>query len=281
MLTNFIVEGNKVELRPLERLSEKKTEGESKLYTSQVYHILTEDSLEIIMPVEDTKLILLPVDSEFDLVFYGADSLYQCFARIIDRYKSSNMYLLRVELISNLRRYQRREYYRFSCNLDMCARNLVEEELQAIEKNMVYELTPGIPLKQSVIVDISGGGLRFLSSQRYEEGSLIYCNYQLIKEPEIPVEEEKEPDDFDEWDIFDEYEKVEEIVKQPDKEEQKKYEVIGKVLAVKEVEDSPGTYEHRVQYYGIDINTREAIIKYIFDKERKSRQKEVYCQEEA
>jgi len=243
MLSTFIKEGNKIELQTLERMNGEHSEG--KVYNSVVYHILSEDTIEITMPMEETKLILLPVDSEFDLILYGEGSLYQCFARIIDRYKSHNVYLLQVELTSNLRKYQRREYYRFSCALEMCARNLEKEEVEAIEQRAPYELTPGLPLKQSVIVDISGGGLRFMSSQRYEAGSLLYCSYHLYKD-----------------------------------EERKRYEVIGKVLDNRELEDRPGTYEHRVQYYDIDANTREEIIKYIFDEERKSRRKEVYCQEE-
>lgn len=238
MLSKFISRFNKIELQNVEKEGEKQGDEKGKTYISSVYDILSEDTLEITMPVENTKLILLPVDSEYDMIFYGKDSLYQCFARIIDRYKSENVYLLVVELTSNLRKYQRREYYRFSCALEMYSRNLEEEELQTIEQKLPYSLTPGLPLKQSVIVDISGGGLRFLSSQSYEPGSLLYCSYHLLKGGD-----------------------------------RKKYEVVGKVLSVKELENRSGTYEHRVQYYDMDKDTREEIIKYIFEEERKSRKK--------
>lgn len=244
MLSKFITEGDKIELRAVSRSAEQKSENTQKVYFSQVYQILSEDSLEITMPMEQTKLILLPVDGEFDLVFYGKGNLYQCFARIIDRYKSNNVYILAVELTSNLRRYQRREYYRFSCALEMCARTLEEEEMQAIEKKMPYVLQPNLPIKRSVIVDISGGGLRFLSTQRYEPGSLIYCSYYLLKDGEL-----------------------------------KKYEVVGKVLAVREMENRAGVYEHRVQYYNLDVNTREEIIQFIFEEERKNRRHDQHTDE--
>ena len=55
--------------------------------------------------------------------------------------------------------------------------------------------------------------------------------------------------------------------------EHKKYEVISKVISCIELDNRPGTYEHRVQYYDIDPVEREEIIKYIFEEERKSRQK--------
>lgn len=239
MLSKFISLGERIELQSLDREGENQDSEKGRTYASSVYDILSEDTLEITMPMEKTKLILLPVDSEYDMVFYGESGLYQCFARIIDRYKSNNAYILVAELTSNLRKFQRREYYRFSCALEMCARNLEETEIQALEQKLPYTLTPGLPLRQSVIVDISGGGLRFISSQKYEPESLLYCSYYLLKSGE-----------------------------------KKKYEVIGRVLSAKGLENRPGTYEHRVQYYDMDVNTREEIIKYIFEEERKSLRKE-------
>lgn len=227
-----------IELQAVDRGFGEHTE-ERKIYYSQIYEILSEDTMEITMPMEKTRLILLPVDGEFDLVVYGTNGLYQCFVRIIDRYKSDNVYLLVVELTSNLRKYQRREYYRLSCALEMSVRNLEPEEIEAIENKQPYAPTPGLPLKQSVIVDISGGGIRFLTTQRYEPDSLLYISYYLLKNGE-----------------------------------RKRYETVGKVMNVRELENRPGTYEHRVQYVNMDNDTREEIIRYIFEEERKSLRKE-------
>lgn len=47
-----------------------------------------------------------------------------------------------------------------------------------------------------------------------------------------------------------------------------------KGFAVKELENRRGMFEHRVQYYNLDVNTREEIIRFIFEEERKSRKKE-------
>ncbi|MBR6380183.1 MAG: flagellar brake protein, partial [Lachnospiraceae bacterium] len=120
MLSNFISAGDRVELIPVERAFGKTTEGDGvKTYVSKILDIKSEDTLELLMPMEQTKLVLLPVDAEFNMVVYGKGSLYQCFIRVVDRYKTSNLFALAVELISNLRKYQRREYYRFSCALEM------------------------------------------------------------------------------------------------------------------------------------------------------------------
>ncbi len=236
MLSNFIREGDRVDLTSVEHAMGSKAGKDSKVYTSKVSAILSDDQLEILMPMEQTKLILLPVDAEFNLIFYTKTGLFQCFATVIDRYKSNNLYLVVVELTSNLRKYQRREYYRFSCALEMCSRTLVEEEVKSLEENHPMILQPNMPIKRSVIVDISGGGLRFMSNQKYEPGSMLYCSYDLLKGGE-----------------------------------RKHYEMVGKVLAVRTLENRPDTYEHRVQYVNMNEAQREEIIQFIFEEERKNR----------
>lgn len=237
MLSKLVEVGNRLELQMLERMRD--SEKPKKVYQSEVYEILSEDRLEITMPIEQSKLILLPVDSECDVIFFGKAGLYQCYARIVDRYKSNNVYILVIELLSNLRKHQRRDYYRYSCALQMSSRLLEEAEITALEEDKDFELVPGAQLNQSVIVDLSGGGLRFLASFKYEKDSLIYCSYQLVV-----------------------------------KGAPKKYEFVGKILSVKKSEKRPGTYEHRLQYVNIAENVREEIIKYIFEEERKERRRE-------
>lgn len=50
-------------------VEEKGAESTAKVYQSRVLQILSEDTLEISMPMEQTRLILLPVDSEYDMIF--------------------------------------------------------------------------------------------------------------------------------------------------------------------------------------------------------------------
>lgn len=245
MFSKFISIGDKIELQAVPHANDEQPGTAPKVYHSMVQEIQSEDTIEITMPVEKTKLILLPVDSEYEMVFYSSTGLFQCLARIIDRYKSNNTYLLLMELTSNLRKYQRREYYRLKCALEMHTRCLEAQELQTIEKRQPFALMRGLPMKESVIVDISGGGLRFLAPQRYEPGSLMYCSYHLMNNGE-----------------------------------HKKYEVICKVISSIELDNRPGTFEHRVQFYDLDPVDREEIIKYIFEEERKNRQRKKFSSEQ-
>ena len=235
LLSKYVVPGCRVDLQAIDRFKENTGGVEHKSYQSQVIDVLSEDRIEISMPTEKTKLILLPIDGEYDLYFYSDNGLYQCYARVVDRYKNNSMYVLVLDLISNLRKHQRREYYRFSCALEMNSRQLQEEEEVAFVGKKEEALIPQLPLKSSVIVDISGGGLRFVANYAYEAQSLILCKYHLLIGGE-----------------------------------NKEYNLVGKVLNVRELESRKGVFEHRVQYVNVDATEREEIIKYIFDEERKT-----------
>lgn len=238
MLSKYVVPGNKMEIQAVDRAKYIDDTEKKKVYQTQVVDILSEDRLEILMPMEKSKLILLPVNAEYDLYFYTPAGLFQCFATVIDRYKADRQFVLLMELTSNLRKFQRREYYRLSCALEMSSRPLEKEEIEAVEKQKNC-LAPGLPLKRSVIVDISGGGIRFVGNYAYEPDSLVYCKYNLVTGGSS-----------------------------------KEYVLVAKILVVKELEGKPGTFEHRAQYINIDTEEREEIIRFIFEEERKNRKRE-------
>ncbi|MCR5503872.1 MAG: flagellar brake protein [Lachnospiraceae bacterium] len=238
MLSKYVLPGSRVELQEVNRDRIGSEEEKKRVYTTQVRDIFSDERIEILMPIEHNKVVLLPVGAEFDLYFYTPNGLYQCFASVIDRYKDGTQYAILMERTSNLRKFQRREYYRLSCALEMSARPLEEEEISSLEKNGNL-LVPGLPLKSSVVVDISGGGLRFISSYAYEPDSLIYCKYKLIQGGNA-----------------------------------KEYTLVAKILTVQEMDNRPGVYEHRAQYVNMDSGDREEIIKFIFDEERMHRKRE-------
>lgn len=235
ILSKYVAPGGEVELKAIDRERNPEENGQRKAHRSRLLKILTESRVEVAMPIVDGKLILLPVDGEYDMYFYGDNVVYQCNARVTDRYRSNGQYVLVMDLTSNLRNYQRREYYRFSCALEMDSRQLGEEEIAIAAQE---ELLPALPLKSSVIVDISGGGLRFVAYYAYEVNSLILCKYHLQFEGR-----------------------------------EKEYRLVGKVLAVNELEKEPGVFDHRVQYVNVDPQDMEEIIQYIFDEARKAHRK--------
>lgn len=237
MLSKYAKAGSRIEIQKVDRAKYTKGAEKAPIYDTRIHDVISEDRMEIVMPMVKSKLILLPVDSEYDICLYTEQGLYQCFGRVVDRYKEGTVYIVLIELTSNLRKFQRREFYRFSCALEMNSRELDEDEVKSVE-NEVIDLSPSLPLTRSIVVDISGGGLRFVSNYAYRPETLIHCCYSLTIDGKY-----------------------------------KEYNLVGKVLNVQENLNKPGLFEHRVQYIDINTEEREEIIRFIFEEERKSRSK--------
>ena len=93
-------------------------------------------------------------------------------------------------------------------------------------------------MKEAMIVDISGGGLRFVAEEQYPIDTVLFVEFSL------EIEDEMMP-----------------------------FALAAKVIYASEIENREGEYEIRLQYVYINNTIREEIIKFIFEEERKSRKK--------
>ena len=239
MLSKYVKLGDKLELETIDNSKGRNELSEKKNYRSQVYDIVSEDQIKIAMPMEQGKVILLPVDGEYNICFYTQTGLYQCLARVIDRYKSDNIFVLVMELTTDIRKYQRREYYRLNCVLDMKARGVSDADNAKGPTEQVHFLDTDITFSNGTMVDISGGGARFISKDRYPKGSNIQFAFSLFVNGKLT-----------------------------------EYKLLGRVLYSEELESRAGSYEHRIQFINIMNDERESIIKFIFEEERKIRRRE-------
>ncbi len=124
MLSDRVIPGDKVDLTEVKSEEKVTADGviQRKTYSTRVYDIVSEDEIKVNMPFVDGHVELLEIGDDYDLCFYSGNGLYQCYARVSDRYKSNNVYVLGLELTSPLRKFQRREYYRLNCILNMKCR---------------------------------------------------------------------------------------------------------------------------------------------------------------
>ncbi|MCR5236873.1 MAG: flagellar brake protein [Lachnospiraceae bacterium] len=243
MLTDHVIPGDKVDLTEVKSEQKVTKSGiiERKTYSSRVYDILSEDEIKVNMPFVDGHIVLLEVGDDYDLCFYSGKGLYQCYGRITDRYKSNNIYVLTMELTSPLRKFQRREYYRLNCILNMKCRSVGDKELKELEEmggNDVRFINTDLTLEDGVIVDISGGGAKFISDKKFERESKILFVFSLNLNGKYT-----------------------------------EYSVIGKIIISEEIEGRSGEYKNHVQFVNIKDKDREGIIRYIFEEERKIRRK--------
>ena len=248
MLSDHVIPGDKVDLTEVK--SEERIAGsgviERKTYSSRVYDIVSEDEIQVNMPFIDGHIVLLEIGDDYDLCFYSGNGLYQCYARVTDRYKANNVYVLCLELTSPLRKFQRREYYRLNCILNMKCREVGDKEYDdmKMKQNDVSFINTDLILEDGVIVDISGGGAKFISDRKFDRDTKILFMFNLNIGGRLT-----------------------------------EYEVIGRIILSEEMEGRPGEYRNHVQFVNIKDRDREGIIRYIFEEERKIRRKESGIQE--
>lgn len=232
--------GDKLDIK-IQQSLENQDEAETRTLKSVIYETGNDGTLEISMPTEGGKIILLAQGTFYELIFYTKTGMYRCVGMVRRRYKSEGLYMLTIEPKTELEKFQRREYYRHECTLDVNFFQLTEEEAGMQRPTDQYQhhrrFYPGEQLRTGVALDISGGGVRMATKEPVQVQSRILMNFHLsnaVVEQEIWIQ--------------------------------------GIVLRENVQEDSRKMTILRIAFITDDVELREQIIKYIFEEERKNRQ---------
>ena len=128
-IAEIIQPGDKVDISFVQNVERaKKDQSMPKIYKSQVLDLKENGNLEISMPVERGKLVLLPLGIRMEFIFFSKGTLYRAVGQVRERYKRENVYMLEIELKSQISKYQRREFFRFPCIMDMNYYTIEEQE---------------------------------------------------------------------------------------------------------------------------------------------------------
>lgn len=248
-ISDVISPGDKVDIKFMQEIEQRNAEL-AKTYKSQVLDIKESGTLEISMPIEGGKLVLLPLGVRFEFIFYSMGSLFRGIGQIKERYKRENVYMLEIELKSQLEKFQRREYYRYSCIMDVNYYVLTEEEAQLESANAIFvqlsqeDENGGIQRKDrertGQIIDLSGGGTKFCTTEELIPKQYILMGMHLVGE-----------------------------------KMNKQYYILGNVIScVRREPAKDRKYEVRVKFLIDDDRIREEIIRFIFEEERRNRQRD-------
>ncbi len=211
---------------------------DKKYHITKVYDVTDDGDVEIVMPTEKTRMVVLSVGAMYDMYFYAGKGIYACTGEVISRRNEGGVSIAVLSPTTELRRHQRREYFRYDCVIGMNSRALEDDEAAEYEKN--GRLRPEkMPLDKGVIVDLSGGGMRFVSAQDYKQGSLVHCRFILNLRNKMHT-----------------------------------YDEVVRVLFVDALTNNQTSKEYRGQFLKMESGEREEIIRFIFEEERKMRAKQ-------
>lgn len=243
MLSKVIGVGNRVEFTGVNssRVADNPDSlAKKKIYISQVTDVIDETRIKVTMPIEGGHVVAISVKTRLDACFYTSRGLYHGRVMVVERMKENHIYEMVIELQYELKKYQRRQYYRLNCTMDVSYRQIEEEEQIAFdEKGTIPDKDELFGLLHGVCLDFSGGGIRFLSQDKYNKNDHLFIKLNISY-----------GDDY------------------------RTYILVGRVIASTQGRNNRRKFETRVEFVNISNKVREEIIKYIFLEERRQRKSE-------
>ena len=127
MADKLISVGNKIEINIIKDRNIRNDE-EKVTYVSQ---ILDFDGEQIVaaLPIREGHLVTLEVNSNLECYFYTGSGIYKAHAHITSRYKQGNLYMMNLELKDELKKFQRRQFFRLPCNIITTLRTMGVSEV--------------------------------------------------------------------------------------------------------------------------------------------------------
>lgn len=149
--------GDKVEL-----VTEVTVNGTQNQYFSKVQEVKADGEVVIMAPLEAGRIIPLELNRKYGMCVYTSKGLYRCEVQVVSRNKDEKLYLINLEILTALQKYQRRQYYRLDCMLSFHYKDDEEDNWS-----------------DGTILDISGGGIRFTSTTELEHKKGVVNHIEL------------------------------------------------------------------------------------------------------
>lgn len=242
MISSILTVGDKIDIK-VQQSGENSGQAGERILRSVIYDIGDNDELEIAMPSENGKMILLAQGVRYEFTFYAKNSMYKCVCLVKRRYKEDGIFMMTVAPVSKFFKIQRRAFYRYECSMEVRFVPVTQEETKILTpEEMLRQHRMAFPdeaMRIGTILDLSGGGARMYTKEPVEAKTHILTNLRLMNDVVY----------CDSW-------------------------ILGRVLRIMPVQDSPSLHEMRIEFVTEDAELREDIIRYIFEEERKRRKKE-------
>lgn len=251
MLSEVLTLGDKIDIKPLDKAG--KPHHNARTFVSQLVDFVDSDIINISAPIVLGRAMILGTGEYFNLCFYTNRGLYQCNCIVLSSHRDNNTIVIVVRITTNLEKYQRRQYYRLECLIDIeyrvirpeeemlqkkLAANDFKNEKEREECKEVLNYFESDWIKATVM-DLSGGGARFNSSVNHNLGDKVRILLNLSMSGDS-----------------------------------KRLALTANIIASSRNIYKNNMIENRVEFIEIKQRDREELIKFIFEQDRKRRGKE-------
>lgn len=222
---------------------ENNIDEDRSVYISSVFGVTKNKDIVFHIPTRKGHTVTIPMNVPFNAVFNTKAGMFQLTGEITKRGRLENFPVYVFVPSTELKKVQRRDYYRFECLISVNILPVPEDvaflpNMELVERDLEkYGNTYGEPVEGN-IVDISGGGAKVHSKKEILTDRYMYASFKLKSST---VNE--------------------------------RINVIAKMIG-SEHKKELGIFEHRIEFLFKEAEDRETIIKYIFDEERRLRKKD-------
>ncbi|TYQ13179.1 UNVERIFIED_CONTAM: c-di-GMP-binding flagellar brake protein YcgR [Acetivibrio alkalicellulosi] len=158
--------GLKLEIR-ISRFDDSKKDD---VYASQLEWAESNNVLFVAAPIYQGKVYPISVETQVGICFVKDNNLYEFRGKVIDRSTKHNISVLKIETLSEIKKIQRREFFRFDCTIPINYR-ILSSSGEKDQQNQSYIKT--------ITRDLSGGGVCIKLMEKVEYGKLIECELFL------------------------------------------------------------------------------------------------------
>jgi c-di-GMP-binding flagellar brake protein YcgR len=234
---------------PEEKIHIEMTNGFDKhQYVSQIVDHYDGGILDILTPVQKSKIVYFANDSIVKITSSKGDAIYEIKAQLIEK-TFGQISMMRLKIISDINKIQRRDFYRLRTILDITIRTIINvNEKKFGEKN------------KGIAIDISGGGLLLSTSAVMEENDFVELTLHLPEDKETTQLTQN-----------DKYKTSKELAASNTNKAPTSNEIvlIGTIVRKHYDSNAKVAYEYGIRFEKISDFERNEITKFIFNEQRR------------
>ncbi len=145
------------------------------IYYKSIIQELADDHIVIGVPLRRRRQMHLTEGIDWDFRLTMKDSLYYFRSSCLGQRGEGRLLLFMIARPVEVKRIQRRRHYRISCSFDAYYRVFIKPPETSPETSVEQTGAP----RKAVVVDISGGGLQIVTSERLPAGSVLHLTLYL------------------------------------------------------------------------------------------------------
>ena len=141
--------------------------GHQHEYTSQVVEIINNEYMDVLIPMHKKRDVYLSQDALLKIVLVKGEAIYE-FKAVLHEKLFGRIPLLRLKILSEVNKIQRRDYYRLKLMGDLEARAV--EDLKERKYGELFKCN---------LHDISAGGVLLSANEELQEKTLLELTMNL------------------------------------------------------------------------------------------------------